>query len=139
MTLRHGFTTGTAAAAAAKAPTLHLLTGRAPGSGGAEAALLQQAALSLLGRRGVGPGSVANRLGLDEVDFRAPAVGESASGAVLTFGKRFSQRMYVTYESTLTSALGTLFIFYDLTRNLTLRGQTGSRSAGGLVYTISFD
>jgi cobalt-precorrin-5B (C1)-methyltransferase len=29
MTLRHGFTTGTAAAAAAKAATLHLLTGRA--------------------------------------------------------------------------------------------------------------
>ena len=32
MTLRHGFTTGTAAAAAAKAATLHLLTGRAPDS-----------------------------------------------------------------------------------------------------------
>ena len=32
MTLRHGFTTGTAAAAAAKAATLHLVTGRAPDS-----------------------------------------------------------------------------------------------------------
>jgi cobalt-precorrin-5B (C1)-methyltransferase len=29
MTLRHGFTTGTAAAAAAKAAALHLLTGQA--------------------------------------------------------------------------------------------------------------
>ena len=116
-----------------------VVLGHSTANGGAEAALLQQAALSLLGRRGVGPGSVANRLGLDEVDFRAPADGESASGAVLTFGKRFSQRMYVTYESTLTSALGTLFIFYDLTRNLTLRAQTGTRSAVDLIYTVNFD
>lgn len=71
-------------------------------------------------------------LGLDEVGFRAPADGESASGAVLTFGKRFSQSMYVTYEST-------LFIFYDLTRNLTLRAQTGTRSAVDLIYTVNFD
>lgn len=116
-----------------------VVLGHSTANGGAEAALLQQAALSLLGRRGVGPGSVANRLGLDEVGFRAPADGESASGAVLTFGKRFSQRMYVTYESTLTSALGTLFIFYDLTRNLTLRAQTGTRSAVDLIYTVNFD
>ena len=116
-----------------------VVLGHSTANGGAEAALLQQAALSLLGRRGVGPGSVANRLGLDEVGFRAPADGESASGAVLTFGKRFSQRMYVTYESTLTSALGTLFIFYDLTRNLTLRAQTGARSAVDLIYTVNFD
>ena len=65
--------------------------------------------------------------------------GETASGAVLTVGKRLSQNLYVTYESSLSGALGTLFIFYDLTRNLTLRGQTGSRSAVDLIYTISFD
>ncbi len=116
-----------------------VVLGHSTANGGAEAALLQQAALTLLGRRGAGPGSVANRLGLDEVGFRAPVDGESASGAVLTFGKRFSQNMYVTYESSLSSALGTLFIFYDLTRNLTLRAQTGVRSAVDLIYTVSFD
>jgi len=58
---------------------------------------------------------------------------------VLTVGKRLSQNLYVSYESSLSGALGTLFIFYDLTRNLTLRGQTGSRSAVDLIYTISFD
>ena len=116
-----------------------VVLGHSAANGGAEAALLQQAALTLLGRRGVGPGSIANRLGLDEVGFRAPVDGETASGAVLTFGKRFSQNMYVTYESSLSSALGTLFIFYDLTRNLTLRAQTGTRSAIDLIYTVNFD
>lgn len=116
-----------------------VVLGHSTANGGAEAALLQQAALTLLGRRGVGPGGIAQRLGLDEVGFRAPADGETASGAVLTFGKRFSQNMYVTYESSLSSALGTLFIFYDLTRHLTLRAQTGSRSAVDLIYTVTFD
>ena len=116
-----------------------VVLGHGTANGGAEAALLQQAALALLGRRGVGQGDVASRLRLDEVGFRAPADGETASGAVLTVGKRLSQNLYVTYESSLSGALGTLFIFYDLTRNLTLRGQTGSRSAVDLIYTVSFD
>ena len=76
--------------------------------------------LALLGRRGIGQGDIASRLRLDEVGFRAPADGETASGAVLTVGKRLSQNLYVSYESSLSGALGTLFIFYDLTRNLTL-------------------
>ena len=116
-----------------------VVLGHGTANGGAEAALLQQAALALLGRRGIGQGDIASRLRLDEVGFRAPADGETASGAVLTVGKRLSQNLYVTYESSLSGALGTLFIFYDLTRNLTLRGQTGSRSAVDLIYTISFD
>jgi len=116
-----------------------VVLGHGTANGGAEAALLQQAALALLGRRGIGQGDIASRLRLDEVGFRAPADGETASGAVLTVGKRLSQNLYVSYESSLSGALGTLFIFYDLTRNLTLRGQTGSRSAVDLIYTISFD
>ena len=116
-----------------------IVLGHGIANGGAEAALLQQAALTLLGRRGIAQGSIANRLGLDEVGFRAPVDGETTSDAVLTFGKRISQNMYVVYESSLSSALGTLFIFYDLTRRLTLRAQTGSRSAVDLIYTVSFD
>ena len=116
-----------------------VVLGHGTANGGAEAAILQQAALTLLGTRGVAQGDIASRLRLDEVGFRAPADGETASGAVLTVGKRLSQNLYVTYESSLSGALGTLFIFYDLTRHLTLRGQTGSRSAVDLIYTISYD
>ena len=48
-----------------------LVVGRASASGGAEAALLQQAALALLASRsGTGKRGVAASLGLDELSFR---------------------------------------------------------------------
>jgi translocation and assembly module TamB len=32
-----------------------------------------------------------------------------------------------------------LFVFYDITRRLTVRAQTGEASALDLVYTITYD
>ncbi|MDA8453702.1 translocation/assembly module TamB domain-containing protein [Acidovorax sp. GBBC 3334] len=121
-----------------------VVLGRSAAAGGAEAALLQQAALALLGGGGgnSGAGNFANRLGLDEIGFRGPnagSTGEDASGAALTFGKRLSKDLYVTYERSLSGALGTLYIFYDLTQRLTLRGQTGVQSAVDLIYTLRYD
>ncbi|WP_225980934.1 translocation/assembly module TamB domain-containing protein, partial [Paracidovorax avenae] len=121
-----------------------VVLGRSTAAGGAEAALLQQAALALLGGGGgnAGAGNFASRLGLDEIGFRGPnsgASGEDASGAALTFGKRLSKDLYVTYERSLSGALGTLYIFYDLTQRLTLRGQTGVQSAVDLIYTLRYD
>mgnify|MGYP000869403799 CR=1 FL=1 len=37
------------------------------------------------------------------------------------------------------STLGTLYIFYDLSRRLTLRGQTGEKSAVDIIYTVKYD
>ncbi len=54
-------------------------------------------------------------------------------------GKRLSQDFYVTYESSLTGVIGTLFIFYDLSTNLTLRGQAGQKSGIDLIYTIKYN
>ena len=120
-----------------------VVLGRSTAAGGAEAALLQQAALALLGGGGNNSaGNFANRLGLDEIGFRGAnsgASGEDASGAALTFGKRLSKDLYVTYERSLSGALGTLYIFYDLTQRLTLRGQTGAQSAVDLIYTLRYD
>ncbi|WCM94167.1 translocation/assembly module TamB domain-containing protein [Acidovorax sp. NCPPB 2350] len=125
-----------------------VVLGRSAASGGAEAALLQQAALALLGGGGGngGAGNFANRLGLDEIGFRGPrsgsgtsSTGEDAAGAALTFGKRLSKDLYVTYERSLSGALGTLYIFYDLTQRLTLRGQTGVQSAVDLIYTLRYE
>ena len=45
----------------------------------------------------------------------------------------------MTYERSLAGTLGTLYIFYDLTRRLTLRGQAGTQSALDLIYTFSYD
>ena len=110
-------------------------------AGGAEAALLQQAALAFLSGEGDGSsgGGIAQKLGLDEIGFKGPGQGEGANGAALTFGKRLSRDLYVTYEKSLSGALGTLYIFYDLTRRLTLRGQTGQQSAVDLIYTVRYD
>ena len=120
-----------------------VVLGRSAAAGGAEAAVLQQAALALLGRGGGGgnntAANIANRLGLDEIGFKGPGTGEDATGAALTFGKRLSKNLYVTYERSLSGTLGTLYIFYDLSRRLTLRGQTGERSAVDLIYTVKYD
>lgn len=120
-----------------------VVLGRSAAGGGAEAAVLQQAALALLGRRGgggnTGAGNIASRVGLDEIGFRGPSAGDDASAAALTFGKRLSQDLYVTYERSLSGTLGTLYIFYDLSRRLTLRGQTGEKSAVDIIYTVKYD
>jgi translocation and assembly module TamB len=118
-----------------------VVLGRDAASGGAEAAVLQQAALALLGRGGKNntAGNFASRVGLDEIGFKGPGTGEDATGAALTFGKRLSKDLYVTYERSLSGTLGTLYIFYDLTRRLTLRGQTGEKSAVDLIYTVKYD
>ena len=117
-----------------------VVLGRSAASGGAEAAVLQQAALALFGGKGGGVGEkIASRLGLDEVGFKGPGAGEDATGAALTFGKRVSKDLYVTYERSLSGTLGTLYIFYDLSKRLRLRGQTGASTGLDLIYTVRYE
>ena len=115
-----------------------VVMGRDPATGGAESALLQQAALSLLSGGRNNSGKIASNLGLDEIGFKGPG-GEGSTGAALTLGKRLSSDLYVTYEQSLSGAMGTIYIFYDLSRRLTLRGQTGETSALDLIYTVRKD
>ena len=35
--------------------------------------------------------------------------------------------------------IGTIYVFYDLTQRLTLRGQAGQKSALDLIYTLKYD
>lgn len=116
-----------------------VVMGRDPAEGGAEGALLQQAALALLSGGGSGE-NFAGRVGLDEIGFKGP--GSNAAGEdspALTLGKRLSTNLYITYEQSLSGAMGTLYVFYDLSRRLTLRGQTGEKSAIDLIYTVRKD
>ncbi|MES2282138.1 MAG: translocation/assembly module TamB domain-containing protein [Pseudomonadota bacterium] len=119
-----------------------LVVGRASASGGAEAALLQQAALALLGSKSSGmSGGLASSLGLDELSFRGAANnadGTTTEGAV-TLGKRFSRNFYAAYERSISGALGTLFVFYDLSQRFTVRAQAGQQSAVDLIYTFQYD
>jgi translocation and assembly module TamB len=113
-----------------------LVVGRASASGGAEAALLQQAGMALLSSRSGGSKrGAAAALGLDELSFKR----EGADGPSITLGKRFGRNFYAAYERSLSGALGTLFIFFDLTRRVTLRAAAGERTAVDLIYTLTFD
>lgn len=114
-----------------------LVLGRASASGGAETALLQQAALALVASRtggGTGKGPAA-LLGLDELGFRR----DGAEGPAVTLGKRLGQNLYASYERSLSGALGTLYLFYDLSRRLTVRAQAGERTAVDLILTFRYD
>ena len=100
------------------------------------------AAISLLGRSGQGlSGGLASALGLDELSIGAAAVRAdgSASGATVTLGKRISRDFYVASERSLAGTLGTISIFYDLSRRFTLRASTGEQSAIDLIFTVRYD
>lgn len=116
-----------------------LVLGRSGASGGAETAVLQQAALALLG--GSGPGfssALATALGLDELSVGASSK-DGTTSATVTLGKRVSRDFYVTYARSLADTMGTLSIFYDLSRRFTLRAQTGEQSAIDLIFTLRYD
>jgi translocation and assembly module TamB len=121
-----------------------LMLGRSASTGGDEVALLQQAALALLSKNGQGPSaSLTQALGLDELSFRGRTSNASAttstSAATVMLGKRLSNDFYVAYESSLAGSMGVFYIFYDLSRRLTLRAQTGEQSALDLIFTQRYD
>jgi translocation and assembly module TamB len=113
-----------------------LLLGHAAPTDGAESAMLQSAAIALLGGRE--GRSLASRFGLDEL-----SVARGDSGAVantsITLGKRLSERLYAAYEHSLAGTGSTLLIFYELSRRWSLRGQAGENAGLDLIYRLSFD
>jgi translocation and assembly module TamB len=121
-----------------------LVLGRSAANGGSEAALLQQAALSLLGDKGRGPsGGLARRFGFDELSIGSSANSNASGGNVtdttVTLGKHLARNFYVAYEHGLSSAVGTFYIFYELSRQFTVRAQTGEKSAVDLIFTLRYD
>jgi len=119
-----------------------LLLGRPATGAGAEAAVLQQAALALLASNGNSlDGGLARALGLDELSVRGESSNAdgSTSAAAFTVGKRLSNDLYLAYERSLAGTLGTVSIFYDLSRSLTLRARAGEENAIDLIFTLRYD
>jgi translocation and assembly module TamB len=121
-----------------------LVLGRASSNGGAETAMLQQAALALLAGNGrPRTEGLVNAFGLDEVSLGQAATtnldGSTGSEATVKLGKRISRDFYVAFERSLSGTLGTFYVFYDLSRRLTLRGESGTQSAVDLIFTARFD
>ena len=119
-----------------------LVLGRPASGTGAEAAILQQAALALLsGSGGAIDASLASRLGLDEIAFRGSSTQADGTtqAAGVALGKRLSNKLYVAYETSLNTAMGTVSLFYDVSRRLTLRARAGEENAIDLIFTIPHD
>ncbi len=118
-----------------------LVLGRSAANGGAESAVLQQAAVALLSGNGKTlSGELANSLGLDEISLASGSRSDAtATGAAVTLGKRLSKDFYLAYETSLSGAFGSLYIFYDLSQRLTLRAQAGEQSALDLIFTLRLD
>ena len=118
-----------------------LVLGRSAANGGAESAVLQQAAVALLSGNGKSlSGELASSLGLDEISLASGSRSDAtATGAAVTLGKRLSKDFYLAYETSLSGAFGSLYIFYDLSRRLTLRAQAGEQSALDLIFTVRRD
>jgi len=121
-----------------------LVLGHGAATGGAETAMLQQAALALLAGNGKSPTSnLVNAFGLDEVSLGQAATtnldGSSGTETTVKLGKRISRDFYVAYERGLTGTFGTFYVFYDLSRRFTLRAESGLQSAVDLIFTTRFD
>ncbi len=144
-----------------------LALGQGSAAGGVETALLEDLAVTLLSRpAGLGDGTLAQRLGLDELVVRqgsapgvgggtgggqsgtqagasggggAQASGSALQGATLAVGKRLARDLYAVYERGLSGVLGTLRVFYDINRRLQLRLEAGDRTGADLVYTVRIE
>uniref|UniRef100_UPI0017AFDDE7 translocation/assembly module TamB domain-containing protein n=1 Tax=Ramlibacter sp. TaxID=1917967 RepID=UPI0017AFDDE7 len=110
-----------------------LVTGQQSAGSGAEAALVQQAALALLSARGGTGGGFASKLHLDQLSIKR---GEG--GPLVALGKRFSQNFYASFERSLSGGLGTLYVFYEISKRLKVRAETGGASAVDLIFTFAW-
>ena len=117
-----------------------LVLGRASGEASrADLGLLQAAAGSLLASGESLPldRRVARAVGLDEVTLRG--AGET-EGNVVAFGKRLSDRLYVSYEQGLGATVANLVkLDYALGKRWSLRAESGTTSGAGLFYRFSWD
>ena len=105
-----------------------LLQGHASGGlGSTDLALLQTAALGLIGGEAVGS------FGLDQLSVRQTD-GETRS-TVVALGKQLSNRWFVGYERSLNAAAGSFQLIYRIAQRLTLRARSGEDSSLDLIWT----
>jgi len=102
----------------------------------AEQNLLATAALALTlkGSRGTAT-NIAESIGIKE--FALDARGQGDDTEVVVSGK-LNDRLLVRYGQSVFSAANTLYVRYDITRQLYLEAAKGASAAVDLVYSFSF-
>jgi translocation and assembly module TamB len=113
---------------------------RVESAGTADAEKLQGAAMALAAGLGTAPlqQQLARAVGLDEIRIAPSSSGGEQTG-VVAIGKRISNRIYVTYEQSLSAATTIFRVSYQLTRNWSVRTESGTTDAVDVFYTLSFD
>jgi translocation and assembly module TamB len=101
---------------------------------GNEMGLLGTAAGALFG--GKGGGSLANKVGLDELGV---SQAKGLESTVVTVGKKLSSRAYLSFEQGAGSATSLVKLRYKLTPRITLQFQTGTNNALDVLYNWAFD
>ena len=77
---------------------------------------------------------LARAAGLDEFSF----AGGDAESASLTFGKRLTSQLYLSYEKSMTGLLDVARLTFNITNRWSLRAEAGTESAVDVLYTFSF-
>ncbi len=104
-----------------------------------DAAALQASAVALAAGLGTMPlqKQLARAVGVDEL--RVAPSNDGSQGGIVTAGKHLSDRVYVSYEQSLSAATNTLRISYQLSRRWSLRTESGETDAVDLFFTLFFD
>ncbi|MES2580644.1 MAG: translocation/assembly module TamB domain-containing protein [Pseudomonadota bacterium] len=77
---------------------------------------------------------LARAAGLDEFGF----TGSDAESASLTFGKRLSSQLYLSYEKSISGLLDVARLTFNITPRWALQAETGTESAVDALYTFRF-
>jgi len=77
---------------------------------------------------------IARAAGLDELSF----TGSDAETAALSFGKRLTSDLYLSYEKSVSGLLDVARLTYFITPVWQLRAASGAESAVDVLYTFSF-
>lgn len=116
-----------------------LVTGRSYDTlAGNQTLILQRAAWALLAGDGSGDSNnPLKNLPLDELSVRQSdgAVQET----IVSLGKRISDRVYVGYERSLSSTVGSWQLIYRIAQRFTLRAQTGEDAGVDLVWIFRWN
>lgn len=105
-------------------------------TGKKDLALLSLAAGALLSQGQSVPmqTKLARMAGLDEFGVS----GSDPQSTVLTFGKRLTSQLYLSYEKSISGLQDVARLTYDITPKWSLRAEAGSESAVDVLYTFSF-
>ncbi len=114
-----------------------LMLGRAPETvGGADTALLQQAAMALLAGEGEAPSDqLLKRLGLTDFAVNQKTDANDVRQTVVTLGRQVSKRIYLGYERGVNATSGNWQLIYRIAQRLTIRAQAGEDPSLDAIYT----